>query len=749
MAQISSPVISAPLINKLVVIGIGLIGGSLALGLKKRFSCKEVVGIARREKTCEEALALGVVDRAYTSLADVANELGAGDVIFISVPTLSVKSILQEIKDCVSDTVTLTDGASVKGNVQLAAQEVYGEVPAQFVLGHPIAGAEKSGVSAANPDLYELHRVILTPLPNTGVTHLELITKLWQAVGAEVLTMTVAEHDEVLAATSHLPHAIAYSLVDTLAQDIGNPNIFRYAAGGFRDFTRIASSDPIMWHDIMRANKNSVLNALDLFINNLTRLRTGIETENSEYLLGVFTRAKVARDHFTNMLAKRAFVNSMSTQKIDYVVQPGGKVVGTIRVPGDKSISHRSIMLGSLAEGITEVEGFLEGEDALATLQAFRDMGVVIEGPIDGYVKIHGVGLHGLKAPNKSLYMGNSGTTIRLMSGILSGQAFDVEMSGDESLAKRPMNRVANPLREMGAQIETGEGGRPPLKIRGGAALKAIDYVMPMASAQVKSCVLLAGLYAKGTTRVTEPAPTRDHTERMLTGFGYSVKREGAVAELTGGGKLTGTKIEVPSDISSATFFMVAASIAPGSDVTLVHVGINPTRIGVINILRLMGGDLTLSNERTVGGEPVADIRVRYAPLKGIRIPEDQVPLAIDEFPALFIAAACAQGETILTGAEELRVKESDRIQSMADGLQILGIDAQPTHDGIIIQGGQIQSGAVETHHDHRIAMSFTIAALRANGPIHVKDSTNVVTSFPTFVQLAKQTGINLEVINC
>jgi cyclohexadieny/prephenate dehydrogenase / 3-phosphoshikimate 1-carboxyvinyltransferase len=748
MGQISSPAISVPLINKLVVIGIGLIGGSLALGLKKRFACQEVIGIARREKTCEEALALGVVDRAYTSLKDVANELNAGDVIFISVPTLSVKTILQEIKSCVSDAVTLTDGASVKGNVQVAAEEVYGEVPAHFVLGHPIAGAEKSGVSAANPDLYELHRVILTPLPNTDATHLEVVTKLWQAVGAEVLTMSVAEHDEVLAATSHLPHAIAYSLVDTLAQDIGNPNIFRYAAGGFRDFTRIASSDPIMWHDIMRANKNSVLHALDLFINNLTRLRTGIETENSEYLLGVFTRAKVARDHFTNMLAKRAFVNSMSTQKIDYIVQPGGKVVGSIRVPGDKSISHRSIMLGSLAEGVTEVEGFLEGEDALATLQAFRDMGVVIEGPIDGYVKIHGVGLHGLKAPNKSLYMGNSGTTIRLMSGILSGQSFDVEMSGDESLAKRPMNRVANPLREMGAQIETGEGGRPPLKIRGGAALTAIDYVMPMASAQVKSCVLLAGLYAKGTTRVTEPAPTRDHTERMLTGFGYSVKREGAVAELTGGGKLVGTKIEVPSDISSATFFMVAASIALGSDVTLNHVGINPTRIGVINILRLMGGDLTLSNERTVGGEPVADIRVRYAPLKGIRIPEDQVPLAIDEFPALFIAAACAQGETILTGAEELRVKESDRIQSMADGLQILGIDAQPTHDGIIIQGGQIQSGAVETHHDHRIAMSFTIAALRANGPIHVKDSTNVVTSFPTFVQLAKQTGINIEVIN-
>ncbi len=738
----------APLIDKLVVIGIGLIGGSLATGLKARGGCRETIGIARRAQTCREAVELGVVDRAYADLREVAGELGRDDVIFIAVPTLSVAEALKNIRDLVSPEVTITDGASVKGSVEQAARQLFGEVPPQLVLGHPIAGSEKSGVSAANPDLYEKHRVILTPVATTSAEHLQRVTRIWQQVGAEVLTMSVAEHDEVLAATSHLPHAIAYSLVDTLAQDIGNPNIFRYAAGGFRDFTRIASSDPVMWHDIMRANKTPVIQALDLFIDNLMRMRKGIETEDSEYLLGVFTRAKVARDHFTKMLAKRAFIDSMSTQKIDYVIQPGGQVKGTIRVPGDKSISHRSIMLGSLAEGITEVEGFLEGEDALATLQAFRDMGVVIEGPVDGYVKIHGVGLHGLKAPKKPLYMGNSGTTIRLMSGLLAGQQFDVEMSGDESLAKRPMNRVANPLRDMGATIETGEGGRPPIKLKGGARLKGIDYVMPMASAQVKSCVLLAGLYAEGTTRVTEPAPTRDHTERMLAGFGYPVKRNGAVAELTGGGKLTATKIEVPADISSATFFMVAAGIAPGSDLTLTHVGINPTRIGVINILRLMGADLSLSNERIVGGEPVADIRVRYAPLKGIRIPEDQVPLAIDEFPALFIAAACAEGETILTGAEELRVKESDRIQSMADGLQILGIDAQPTPDGIVIQGGQIGSGAVETHHDHRIAMSFSIAALRASGPIHVKDSTNVATSFPTFVELARQTGINLAVVD-
>lgn len=296
---------SQPLINKFVVVGIGLIGGSLATGLKQRGACAEVVGIARKSDTCIAAINHAVVDRAYTSLQEIAGELGQGDVIFIAVPTLSVNAVLEEIKSCVADTVTITDGASVKGSVQRAAEAVFGEVPPQFVLGHPIAGSEKSGVTAANPNLYENHRVILTPLENTSTQHFDLVTRMWQAVGAEVLSMSVAEHDEVLGATSHLPHVIAYSLVDTLAQDIKNPNIFRYAAGGFRDFTRIASSDPVMWHDIMRANKTAILQSMDLFIDNLSRLRSGIEHEDSDYLLNVFSRAKEARDEFTLMLAKR------------------------------------------------------------------------------------------------------------------------------------------------------------------------------------------------------------------------------------------------------------------------------------------------------------------------------------------------------------------------------------------------------------------------------------------------------------
>lgn len=430
-----------------------------------------------------------------------------------------------------------------------------------------------------------------------------------------------------------------------------------------------------------------------------------------------------------------------------YIVHPGGQITGELRVPGDKSISHRSIMLGALAEGTTEVSGFLEGEDALATLAAFRAMGVHIIGPDKGKVTIHGVGMQGLKAPEADLYLGNSGTSMRLLSGLLAAQNFDVTLTGDKSLSARPMKRVTDPLALMGAEIET-KDGKPPLKIHGGKQLKGIDYDLPMASAQVKSCLLLAGMYAEGKTAVTEPAPTRDHTERMLAGMGYKLEQQGDTVTIEGGGKLTATRIDVPADISSATFFMVAAAIAPGSDVTLKHVGINPTRIGVINILKQMGADISLNNEAETGGEPVADIRVKYVPLKGIQIPEDQVPLAIDEFPALFIAAACAEGETVLTGAEELRVKESDRIQVMADGLTTLGIDARPTEDGIVIHGGVIGSGEVDSHGDHRIAMSFAVAALQAGGSIQINDCANVATSFPGFVDLAIHAGLNIEEID-
>lgn len=435
----------------------------------------------------------------------------------------------------------------------------------------------------------------------------------------------------------------------------------------------------------------------------------------------------------------------MPMQHLTYRVQPQGRLTGRLRVPGDKSISHRAIMLGAIAEGTTEVTGFLEGEDSLATLRAFRALGVSIAGPEAGRVRIQGVGLRGLHAPAEALDLGNSGTSMRLLAGLLAGQGFTSTLIGDPSLSRRPMRRVTEPLGLMGARIETSPQGTAPLRLAPVPSLEGIDYALPVPSAQVKSCLLLAGLYARGRTCVREPVPTRDHTERMMAAFGHPLERVAGRVCVQGGGALRGCALEIPADISSAAFFLVGASIGSGSDMTLEQVGLNPTRVGVINILLAMGADLEVLNPRQAGGEPVGDVRVRSAPLRGIEIPLDQVPLAIDEFPALFVAAACAEGETLLRGAEELRVKESDRIAVMAEGLQRLGIEADPLPDGIRIRGGTLSGGTVESHGDHRIAMSFAMAALRAGGVVEIRDCANVNTSFPGFVGMAHGAGLAIE----
>jgi len=429
----------------------------------------------------------------------------------------------------------------------------------------------------------------------------------------------------------------------------------------------------------------------------------------------------------------------------DFVASPGNSLSGVITIPGDKSISHRAIIMGSIANGVTKVSGFLEGNDSLATMKSFQQMGVGIE-QLGSKLIIKGVGMHGLKAPTKPLNLGNSGTSIRLMSGLLSAQSFDSELCGDQSLSKRPMDRIIEPLRQMGAKIN-GVNSKPPLTIYGNQALTAITYELPIASAQIKSCLLLAGLYAQGKTCIIENVTTRDHTERMLRGFGYQVICSDNSISLDGGGELEACDIDIPNDISSAAFFMVAGSIAKDADLTLKSININPTRTGIIEILKLMGADITLSNETEMAGEKIADIRVRSADLKGIEIPNELVPLAIDEFPVLFIAASCAKGETLLTDAKELRVKESDRIQVMADGLKILGIKTEVFDDGIRIQGGQFSkpNTPIKSHHDHRISMSFAVASAACNFDIKIEGVDNVKTSFPNFVELANTIGINIK----
>ena len=431
---------------------------------------------------------------------------------------------------------------------------------------------------------------------------------------------------------------------------------------------------------------------------------------------------------------------------IDYIVRPSGPLRGEIRVPGDKSISHRCIMLGAIADGTTRISGLLEGEDVLATVAAFRAMGVEIDGPVDGEAVVHGVGRDGLRAPAGAIDLGNSGTAMRLLAGLLAGQRFDCTLTGDASLGRRPMRRVTEPLSRMGARIETADGGTPPLTIRAGDRLAPIGYTSPVASAQVKSCVLLAGLYAGGRTCVTEPVPTRDHTERMLASFGVTVTRDGKRSCVEGGAHLAATEIEVPGDISSAAFFVAAAAGRAGSDLLIRGVGTNPTRTGVLTILEQMGADISRLNPRCAGDEPVADLRIRGTQLRGTDVDPALVPLAIDEFPAVFAAAATARGVTRVTGAEELRVKESDRIAASADALGALGVAVRVTGDGMTVEGGEMAGGQVDSAGDHRIAMAFAAAAAAA--PVRVRDCRNVVTSFPGFDTLANSVGLDIEVVD-
>ena len=436
--------------------------------------------------------------------------------------------------------------------------------------------------------------------------------------------------------------------------------------------------------------------------------------------------------------------------KARYLANPGGRIEGELTVPGDKSISHRALMFGGIAEGETEITGFLAGEDCLSTLRALQALGVRIDRPQDEHVFVHGAGLDGLQAARAPLDMGNAGTAIRLFTGLLAPQRFNSTLIGDESLMKRPMERVAGPLRSMGANIKTHDG-RPPVEITTSTGMKAIDYALPVASAQVKSAILLAGLQAFGRTRVTEPAPSRDHTERMLASFGVEVLKEGAMIAIEGGQTLRATHVSVPGDFSSAAFFIVAGCLAAEKGLLLRNVGVNPTRTGLIEMLQLMGADIRVhprGGADSPNGEPIADIEVRQSRLKGIKVPESLVPLSIDEFPIFFIAAACAEGETLVRGALELRVKESDRLAAMAQGLTTLGVENQLLADGLWLRGApHFGGGTIDSHGDHRIAMSFAIASLKARASIEILDVANVATSFPGFVSLARTAGLRIETL--
>jgi 3-phosphoshikimate 1-carboxyvinyltransferase len=727
-------------IETVLIIGLGMIGGSLAKALKENDFAKQVIGYDQSCSAIELGIELGVIDNGFDNIARCA---ASADLIILAVPVKATATVLSLIKDVLRPNVIISDVGSTKGSVIEAARTVFGQVPSYFIPAHPIAGSEKSGVQAADSQLFVKHKVIITPHHKACEKGILTIARMWQSTGAEVLQMDVNKHDEVLAATSHLPHLLAFSLVDSLAKESASLDIFRYAAGGFRDFTRIAASDPTMWSDVCGANKQAILQQINLFSDGLANLKAAIEQDDEQSIKGIFTRARAAREHFGRMLEGTAYSKTASAnQNISFVIKPGAVLSGEIIIPGDKSISHCAIFFAAIADGVSYINGFLNSEDSMATIQAFRDLGVVIEGPYNGNVKVYGVGKYGLCPPSRALYLGGSAISMRLLTGLLAAQNFDSTLIADSSLNAGAMERIA--LGQMGAKITTSASAGATIHIQGGQTLKAIDYTLVMPSLEVKSAVLLAALYADQPSSIIQPVICRNHTELLMQAIGADIQFNNKTVVLRPGESIKSFNADIPADFSSAAFFIVAATICPGSDILLKNIGVNLTRIGLIHILTLMGAKIELLNQQTINGEDIADIAVQYRPLTAINIPEELISTAIDEFPILLIAASCALGRTVINGLAELRFKDSDRLALMINGLTALGITVIENDDDVSIEGGVINGGCVDSQGDHTAAMAFAMAGLKSREEIKIINCANVASSFPEFVEKAAKAGLRI-----
>jgi 3-phosphoshikimate 1-carboxyvinyltransferase len=728
---------------RVLIIGLGMIGASFAKALRLS-QAATVIGLDARAGVAAKARDMGIVDEAV-SFPDLETPF---DVVVLAVPVLAMGTVLEQLKPWLKPETVISDVGSVKGAVISAAIEVLGELPPGFVPGHPIAGAERSGLEAAKSDLFDHHLLILTPLPTSSAEAVQLLTRLWQSVGADVVTMSPERHDEVLAATSHLPHLLAFSLVDTLARESENREIFRYAAGGFRDFTRIAASDPTMWHDVFLANRDATLTILKRFQADLDVLANAIEHNEGETLKSVFGRAKSARDYFTEILnSRQRHSDDIRKNLIAAPVREG--LHGEVRVPGDKSISHRAIILAALADGRSELRNFGDGSDNRTTVEALRKLGASIEVGDEGRVSIAGVGRQGLRSADSPIYMGSSATSMRLLAGVLSAQSFASELIGDASLSQRPMDRIRQPLLAMGARIDLSGRDTAPILIQPVRELVPLDCSLPMASAQVKTTLLLAGLCAGVSVCLQEAGPSRNHTELLLAELGCPIRCDNGVIRLEPARQWTGFELDVPGDFSLAAVHLAAATLVPGSQLVVRGVGVNPSRLGLLDVMQRMGAKILLSNYRGSRGESVADIQVDYAPLAATECDALMVGRLIDEYPLLFVLAAQAAGTSRFSGVRELRYKETDRLKTMVEGLTTLGADIELKGDEVIIRGQAnrlLDGGIVDCVGDHRVALAFVVAAQTALRPVIIRNSGRVLGAYPDFAEHALALGYSVTV---
>lgn len=726
--------------TRILVIGLGLIGGSFARAARRLPKVDQVVGFDLNREECELGVALEVID----SIAeDLQAEVRRADVVMLAVPVKAIEHVLAEIAPWLKESALITDVGSTKVNVIEAAERIWSEVPAGFIPGHPIAGAEKSGVAASDAELFMQRKVILTPLATTPDDARLTLARLWQSMGAEVLQMEPKRHDEVLAATSHLPHLLAFSLADTLAAEAESTDIFRYAAGGFRDFTRIAASDPTMWHDVCFANREPILAQIDRFTEGLAQLRAAVDAGDSQRLTGIFTRARASREQFSRILERAGYLQASSTPET-LVVQPATVLSGHLRVPGDRSISHRAIMLAAVAEGVSDIDGFVESEDSLATIQVFRDLGVVIEGPHQGRVRVYGVGLNGLQQPAGPIYFGNSSTSLRMLLGLLAAQPFDTQIAGSSQLMQQSYCELLEPLQQMGARFELSSEG-VPVRVIGDQKLGAIEYAPGFASAQVKAALILASMAAGIPLDLYESNTTRDHTERLMRGFGVELIREGRSLQLAAGARLKAQDIQIPADLSFAAVFVLAASLCPQAELIIEHTGVNPTRQQLLRILGRMGARYELLNESSSNGEPVADIRVQSVQLIGVDCTSTELAGLGDDLPLLLAAMGCADGESELSGVDRLPERHQQLLGQVLNELQKLGVGVERLHGSIKIVPNKIEGGIELDAHEHPVAaLALMIVGIVSQKGLRIAGCRALSSVFPEYVEQARRVGMRL-----
>jgi len=716
-------------LRRVAIVGVGLIGGSLGLALRRAGLAGEIVGIGRSQQNLDVALARGIVDRAGQDPALVTG----CDLVLLATPGASLAPLAAAIAPHLSADAIVTDAGSVKASVvRDCTAALAGR--ARFVGAHPIAGTEDSGAAAADADLFRGARCVLTPVAASDPSAVARVHALWQAVGMQVVEMSPEQHDELLALTSHVPHLLAFAL--TAAAEAqrsaggGAPDPFALAGPSFRDATRVAASSPEMWRDILLGNATAVRRALQAVRARLDELDGAIASGDGVHLSALIASVRAAKR--ASVASATVTPSADEPPTVVTVAPAAGPLRGDVEVPGDKSIAHRALLFGGIAHGTTVIRGMGQGQDNRSTMHVLRGLGVEVvrEG---GEVRVTGKGFDGLRAPDAVLDCGNSGTTMRLLAGILAARPFSATLDGDASLRKRPMRRIVEPLSRMGAVFES-DDGRPPVTVHG-RTLAAREFRLSVASAQVKTALILAGLQTTGRTVVEEPGASRDHTERLLPAFGAHVERPAPnVVAVSGPQRLSACRIEVPGDPSAAAFWLVAGSIVPGSRVVVRGVSMNATRIGAVDVLRAMGARITAHERPPLGDEPVADLEVEATTLHGTVVAGDAMLRAIDEFPVLAVAAAAATGTTRFADGAELRVKESDRIAAMATGLARLGIAVEESADGLVVHGGSLGGGEVESHADHRIAMAFVVAALAASGPVTIHGADAIAVSDPGFL---------------